>query len=343
MVGFTKPEDIANRAIQHVGARRIALMTDVSKQAAEINFCYDKLRRSELRRSVWRFATRRATIQPITATSLRMLPATWAIGTTYAAGAIVKDSSGVYWISMFGTNLAQTPGATVVGRPAYWQQYFGPTICDLWATGNIYNAGDVVYKSGPVFYLSLTNNNTASDPASGSPWVACGGTSLGAPFYPLAAGLNMTLSGVVQNIFPLPNGFLRAAPEGPKVAGTSNLLTSAGLQWNDRQYENDYIVSSSTTALVLRFVADIADVTVMDDLFCEGLAARIGYEVCETLTQSNVKLQAIGAAYQKFIRDARTINRIETGNTEPDENDYDLTKGPQGVVDAQPAQAQAPE
>lgn len=342
-MAFTKPEDIANRAIQHVGARRIATMADTSKQAQEINFCYDKLRRAELRRSVWRYATRRAMLQPITSTSLRMLPAAWAIGTTYVAGAIVQDAAGIYWISMFASNVGNVPGAAVVGRPAWWQQYFGPTICDVWATGNVYNAGDIVYKSGVTFYLSKTNGNTAADPASGAPWVALTCTSLGAPFYPLPAGPGMILGGTTANqtIFPLPNGFLRPASSGPKAASISTLNTSANIQFLDWQFENDFIVSQSTAAFMLRFVADVSDVTAMDDLFAEGLAARIGYEVCETLTQSNVKLQAIGASYQKFIRDARLINKIETGNTEAEEEEYELTKGPQGVVDQSPAQPQA--
>ena len=340
-MAFTKAEDIANRAIQHVGARRISLLSDTSKQAQEINFCYDKLRRAELRRSVWRFATRRAMLQPVTSTSLRMLPAAWAIGTTYAQGAVIQDSNGIYWISMFGSNTGNTPGAAVTGRPAWWQQYFGPTICDVWASTTTYNAGDVVYKSGVTFYLSKTNANLNNDPASGGPWVALSCTSLGLPFYPLPAGPSMTLNGSAQTIFPLPNGYLRPAAQGPKAASTSTLNTSAGLQYVDWQFENDYIVSAGTTSIPLRFVADVSDVTAMDDLFAEGLAARIGYEVCETLTQSNVKLQAVGAAYQKFIRDARLINKIETGNTEPEEEEYELTKGPQGVVDAAPAQPQA--
>lgn len=340
-MAFTKPEDIANRAIQHVGARRISTLSDISKQAQEINFCYDKLRRAELRRSVWRYATRRAMLQPVTSTSLRMLPAAWASGTTYAQGAVIQDAAGIYWISMFASNTGNVPGAAIVGRPAWWQQYFGAVVCDLWSTSTTYNAGDIVYKSGPTFYLSSTNNNKSADPASGSPWIALSCTSLGAPFYPQPVGPGMTLNGAAQTIFPLPNGYLRPAAQGPKAASTSTLNTSAGLQYVDWQFENDYIVSAGTAAIPLRFVADVSDVTNMDDLFAEGLAARIGYEVCETLTQSNVKLQAIGAAYQKFIRDARLVNKIETGNTEPEEEEYELTKGPQGVVDAGPAQPQA--
>lgn len=332
---FLTAEDIANRACQHVGARRVASLTEGTRQANEINFCYDKLRAAELRRSVWRFATRRAQLQPFTATSIRFIPGTYAAGTTYAAGAVIQDSAGVYWLSNFASNIAHTPGVAVTGAPQWWQQYFGPDVFDVWSAGTTYNAGDMVYKSGPAFYISRTNTNLNNDPASGAPWVVMPGSPTNViPWNFLPAGASFTFNSQAQTIFPLPHGYLRPAFSAPKFASGSTLNTSAGIQNNDWQFEGNYIVSASTSALTLRFVADVSDVSAMDPLFCEGLAARIGYEVNETLTQSNIKLQAIGQAYMKFIKDARLVNAIETGNTEPEEEEYELTRGPQGVVES---------
>ena len=341
-MSFLTSVDIANRAIQHCGARRIAAFTDNSKQAAEVAFCYDKLRRAELRRSVWRFATRRATVRPLTATSCLMVPPAWAIGTTYGIGRIVQDSAGIYWISLLAGNAGNTPGVNTPGYFQFWDQYFGPVIGDVWATGNVYNAGEIVYVSGTatVFYTSLANNNTANAPGSGAPWSApyTVVSAIPVPLAPYGAGANVIQGlSAAQNLYPLPYGYLRLAPQAPKVASTSTLGTSAGIPYVDWQFEGNYIVSAASTPLVLRYVADVSYVPLMDDLFCEGLAARIAYEVCETLTQSNVKLQAIAAAYQKFINDARLINWLEQGNTEPQEADYELTRGPQGVTDSVPA------
>lgn len=343
---FQIKEDIGNRALQHCGARRIALFTDTSPNASEIAFCYDKLRVAELRRSPWRFASRRANLRAVTATtSYRFIPAAWAVGTTYAAGAIVTDATGVYWISSVAGNIANIPGAApTAGYPAYWSQYFGPVVANLWDTALTYDAGEVVYKAGSprVYSISSKNANVALDPAAGAPWVAIGTVTadqLITFFQP--AGPAKTVRTRARNMFPLPNGFLRALAPDPKVEDTSLLNTSAALQYNDFQFEGNYIISSASDPILLRFIADVSNVLEMDALFCEGLAARVGYEVCERLTQSNIKLQAIGSAYQTFMRQARLVNWLETGSTEPQEEEYELTRGPQGVSEGAPPAAQA--
>jgi hypothetical protein len=340
---FTQPLDIANRACQHVGARLITALPGTTRQGAQINACYDGLRRAELRRSPWRFATRRAMLRVITATSLRFIPAAYDSGTTYDAGQIVQDTSGIYWISTVGGNLGNTPGAAVTGQPPYWQQYFGAIVADEWAdqTGlNPYQAGDLVYTAGPVFYLNTANNQTDADPANGAPWVAMPGSPTSqaiALLDPAGPGLTLDNTGgsppsIARNLFALPNGYLRPLPPDPKVAATSTLTTSAALRFLYFQLEGNWIISGQGAPILFRFIADVSDVTAMDDLFCEALGARVGYEICETITQSPAKLQAIGAAYQKFMADARTISWIETGSTEPQEEEYALG----GVTPAAP-------
>lgn len=334
-LAFQQPVDIANRAIQHVGARRINLMTDLSKQAKEMNFCYDKLRVAELRRAVWRFATRRVTLHVLTQNTLRFIPPTWLAGTTYVLGDVVQDANGVYWVSKIAANVGNTPGAYTAGTPAKWEQCFLSMFADQYGSTTVYNAGDIVYKSGPIFYIQTNNNVSGNDPAvnTGNVWKTLTGTGNVAPFYPMPVGVSMTVDGLARNIFPLPNGFLRLAAVDPKFAAGSVLATSGGVQDSDWQLEGDYIVSASASNILLRFVGDVSDVTFMDPLFCEGLAARMGYETCETLTQSNVKQQAIAQAYQRFISDARMINAIEIGDTEGREEEYRVTQGPQGVVE----------
>lgn len=341
---FASPVDIANRACQHVGARRIASLDDATLQAAEINFCYDKLRRAELRRSTWRFATRRVNIRPFAPTSVRFVPADYDSTETYGAGAIVQDSNGTYWISTIGSNTGNTPGGTVTGQPVYWQQYFGPVVASLWAEQTVspYQAGELVYTAGPLFYINTANNQTDADPADGAPWVLMPGSPQGLTITLIEpAGPDMSVDGVARNMFPLPNGYLRPLAPDPKVASTSTLNTSGALRYTDYQMEGEYIISAQTTPILLRFIADISDVTAMDDLYCEGLAYRIGFEICERVTQSNIKLQAIAAGYQAFMRDARLINWLETASTEPQEEEYQLTQGPQGVLDSAAGAQQA--
>jgi hypothetical protein len=86
------------------------------------------------------------------------------------------------------------------------------------------------------------------------------------------------------------------------------------------------LISSDTGPITLRFVADITDVTEMHTLFCEGLAARIGLEVCETLTQSATKLGAIAKLYDRWMGEAGIIDAIEDGFDEPPEDDLIIVR-----------------
>ncbi len=129
---FATDVDIANRGLQHCGVPRITAFDGLSRQAIETQFCYDKLRAAELRRSTWRFATRRAILRPLTSTSLRYIPPVYAAATAYTAGQIVQDANGVYWIAL-RAGTGQTLGTMVQGTPPYWVQYFGPVVAPLWA------------------------------------------------------------------------------------------------------------------------------------------------------------------------------------------------------------------
>lgn len=345
-MGYLTNIDIANRALQHVGAMRIASFQDNSKQAAEAGFCYDKVRAAELRSRVWRFAIRRAVLRALTATTKRFIAPAWVTTTSYSIGTVVQDSLGTYWVCMVAHTASTTnaPGTVAVGQPQYWQQYFGPLYGDAYSSSVSYYAGELVYVAGSpdAWFLSLPPaGNAANATSSTSFWCPqTGATDLPVNFL-VAAGPGVSILNVARNLFPLPNGYLRVAPQDPKTPSTSNNVTSAGLRVLDWEFEGSYIVTAQPGPLIFRFVADISDVTMMDGAFCEGLAARMAYELCETLTQSNIKLQAVGQTYQAWIETARNINWLELGSTEPQEQRYELTRGPAGVVDQVPQGGEA--
>lgn len=62
--------DVCNSALQMVGSRRIADLTENSREAEECSACYDSLRRAELRKNVWRFATVRASLAALSTAPL---------------------------------------------------------------------------------------------------------------------------------------------------------------------------------------------------------------------------------------------------------------------------------
>jgi len=312
---FTTPVDIANRALQHLGIARISTLADSSKQASEANFAIDKIRRAELERSVWNFATRRAVLRKYTATTKIVTPLLYSAGTTYAAGNIVVDSAGYPWISTVGTNLAHTPGAG--GVNPWWWSYFGPLAADAWASGGPYYPGDVVYVSTTAYILTGITTATTANPASGAPWVTITGATVASPTVFWPAGVNPpTGTTTIRNIYQLPANYIRIAPQDPKAAAVVRQGLTAGMGYNDWEIEAGYLYTADSSPIIFRFVADQTDVTTNHDLFNEVWAAHLGMELSPALTQNQEKTAECLAIYNRYLSMAKAINAIEEGSTE---------------------------
>jgi hypothetical protein len=349
---FKSSVDIGNRALQHVGQFQIQTLYDDSRAAKEVLLCYDKLRQAELRKIPWRCATRRAFLYPWTSSTVQIVPQAWAVSTTYGDGQLVFDAGqtitvagnsvltglgpnsepGTLWIAIHAhtSNAANAPGNSVVANgaanlvPTPWQQYFGPQFADIYSATVTYNSGDLVYTgtygSTLTFYICLGNAVINMAPASGNPWyqlnISSGlGTGYVETCYPWAVGPSLSVAGALRTIFPLPTGYLRLT--GPdRTAATANLTASGGIKFNDWQLENDYMLSAQTTPQLMRFVADLSDVSQMDTLFCELLAARIGMAVAPALTQDAALLGSVKQTYQELFTIATLVNNLEIGSTE---------------------------
>lgn len=413
--------DIANRALDHLGATHIASPTEESVNNSKIAPIYDKVRRAELRRNPWRFSIRKCLLRPVDLTTYLLAPAQWNAGTLYLPGSVVADTNGQLWLSTDLENINNVPGQSNA-----WDSYFGQMTADVFDTtgGTAYFAGDLVYisnsngsynvymslfngntempnvadtwsatatysedqvvtysgnqwrsliafnlnntpTSGPANWLSTqtysaaasvtgsdgfiytsvvggnTNNNPTTDngtfwtntnapnawsmspvlPVSSNMWVPLYASLQTLNIvYPLGTGpLSQSLS---KNIFRLPTGYLRQVVSAPKQGVNAFLGAPINRVQNDWEFEGNFIVSQQSTPLILRFVADIQTVTKMDDMFCEGLAARIAMEACEAITNSTSKQQTCINMYKQTMGEARIVNAVEIGPIQPPEDDY---------------------
>ena len=353
--------DVANRALQRAGASAIAangLWTEDSKNAAELRICYDMIRRSELRRNVWRYATRTELLYAMTDTTNIIGYPTWDALVKYEINDRVLSNgktwisigTGVnhdptartydYWTSYFGNDTADVYSATetyIIGRQVYSgttlyisiandnlgnlvtdTTYWLPLGVAAWVQFGIYDVGNRVMVSG-VTYVSIKTSNQNNAPAS-SPlwWTVTGSQTLAlvsyyAPPSSISAG---------RNIFRLPKGFLREAPQAPKQGSYLPLGAPAGLPYSDWVYEGNYFTTQMAGPIAFRFCADVEDPNDMDPMFIDGFSARSAFEVCEALTQSSSKLTELGGMYNKFMTEARAVNAIEAGPTEAPEDAY---------------------
>lgn len=318
---FATPLDIWNRALQHCGRIRVGSLTEPTAQANEIRSCYNKLRAAELRRNVWRFAIRRAMLRPLTVTTVLWTPPAWAAATSYALGAVVSYGGFFWQVDQAITGAAGNPTPDVATA---WHRYFGPITLDTYDSTSSYTAGELAVSSGTI-YLSLVSANTAAPPSAN--WLAANGTTLPLQIvYPIGSGPAHDTT--TRNVFRLPYGFLRRAPQNPGST-TPFLGGPDGFPSDDWAVEGNYIVTEDFGPLMLRFVADVTDTYDMDDMFCEGLSARIATEVAPSLVEGKelgVILASVRNHYATEMAEARLVNGIETGPTEPPEDDFILVR-----------------
>jgi len=381
-IAFQTQVDIANRALQHVGMTRILTdFTEDSRQASECAFIYDKLRRAELQRNVWKFAIKKTALRAIDKDTKLISPSLWSPTTTYAYGALVIDVTGLIWQSRIQSNLNNNPTDASSITSYAWEVYCGPDTAmpyDTSGTTNYY-AGEIVYKtpgdgtytvylstesgnsldpettttydatvtyskndvvvSSAINYVSLVDFNMNNTPASsptlwttvnpfgtaGITWITLEVALVDLKIvYPVGTG--PVHQSYTRNVYRVPAGFIRQAPQDPKAGSISYLGSPGGLRYTDWTYEGKYITSTDTFPVIVRYVGDVSDVSLFDDMFCELLAAHMGLMICEPLTQSTSKLQTIAGIYKQFGSDARTINGIETGPTESPEDDWLTTR-----------------
>lgn len=307
MTDFQAPVDIGNRALQLCGASRVTALTDNSKNAAALNFVYDKLRVVELRRRTWKFAIRNARLRAIdTATTKTLTAAAYAALTAYTLGDIVSYL-GRLWLAM-GSATGVAPGTP----GSIWVTYAGPRTVESHDTTQSYEPGELVYV-GATVYMSLISDNQDTPPTAN--WhVVQGATAAAIAFVePQSTGARYK--------YMLPASFLRYAPD-PKRGAFGELGGPTGNTYLDYNFEGQYITSSDPSPIMFRFVADIVEVSQFDPMFCEGLACRIALGVVEELTQSGGKLQMLAQEYKTFMGEARIVDAIEVGPAEPDEDEY---------------------
>lgn len=252
----------------------------------------------------------------------------WSSTTTYYASQAVSYS-GSQWYSLIDLNLGITPADA-------------PLAYDPQAN---YSTGNQVTAVDGYIYTSAVNSNIGFDPVTdgGTHWTPTNlpaawsrvpaiypssttwlplyaGLSALNIFYPIGSGPASQAAN--RNVFVMPSGFLKRAPQDPKAGSTSYLGAPSGLPYNDWVFEGNYLVSRDAYPIAFRFTSDVKDVRKMDAMFCEGLAARIGMDVAEILTQSTSKVGAIAQKYKVYMGEARAANAVEVGAEEPPEDDY---------------------
>lgn len=257
----------------------------------------------------------------------------WSATTTYFKNQVVTRLS-VPVMSLIDLNINQDPHLS----PSQWSALV------------TYAIGDTAGGSDGVTYTSASNGNIGNDPTTDggvhwtstgvlTPWTASftGGTGSiqwlqvgGAEFpsgvtltpyvprYPLGTGpLSQQQT---RNVYKLPAAYLRKAPQDPKAGAFSWLGAPSGRMYDDWVIQSGFLISGEVGPILFRFVADLTDVTLMDELLCETIGYRIGLEVAPFLAPD--KLGTIAQGYERFKTRAGLIDAIENDAIEPPLDDF---------------------
>lgn len=270
-------------------------------------------------------------------------PAPWSSIATYSSGQTATGSDNIIYTSQSNGNTGNDP--TTDGG-SNWLPSSG-TAPAAWNAGTGYVQGQYVTGSDNNVYIAWlpsTNTNPVGDVtgtwvlslnrlvaawsrsvnpgASSTSWRVLPNVGLQNinHLYPIGSGPSTEPQS--RNVYRLPAGWLREAPQDPKAGNNSFLGGPAGTMLNDWNYEGNYIVTGDFSPIIYRFIADIVKVSEMDELFCDGLAYRMAIDACEELTQSGEKQAVVAQKYEKFMSKAKLINGIDIGPVEPPEDEW---------------------
>lgn len=98
--------------------------------------------------------------------------------------------------------------------------------------------------------------------------------------------------------YTLPSDFLRLVKQ--KGVGADWLIQGRKLLTNDGD------------TIYVKYIARITDPNLFDPLFCEMLSMKMADSMCEEITQSTSKQQAIRQDYEDVKADAKKANAFET-------------------------------
>lgn len=247
----------------------------------------------------------------------------WATGTSYVKGQLVLGTNNTIYQSQFSLNNSTNP---VIDAAA-----------TSWLIGTTYGAGAYVYYTDGQIYQSLSAGNVGHLPTNTTYWLGLGMWSgawsatidpqpvassskwhfLSCNLQPLTIvfplGCGPLSQTTTRNLFMLPNNFLMTAAAEDQLGNKVSPYGAMQPMAQDYVFEGRFFISQAPFTVVMRFISDFQNVTLMEAMFCEGLAARIGFELCETLTQDGAKKASCERTYDRVMGEARTVNAIEVG------------------------------
>lgn len=285
---------IANLALQLLGQDPITSLSDSNKRAREMNTCYDLLREAELQTNAWRFAISQerlisAPVPPGWGRRNRFILPT---GFIRLLARYPEDNYSTRdWLIEGGYVVTDDNDYSLEKDAVRVATATAGTLASDFEDGDTVDG--VVLATGD--RILVKNQATASE--NGVYVVEAAGAPTRATDFDATSGIKFGwYVDVALGTVNAGRTYI-VSSDDPITVGTSDIeFTQTG---------------SSPATLNARVITNVTDVDLMAPLFRTMLSAKMAYQACEALTQSNTKWGICEQRYNDAFRIARKTNAIE--------------------------------
>lgn len=127
---------------------------------------------------------------------------------------------------------------------------------------------------------------------------------------------------VLSDYSPDPYGFAYRVP-----ADNLRLIEVLGHGKRDYQREGDFILSNAAAPLRIRYLVDVVEPALWDDLFVKAFAMRVAWQIADRITGDTNRVQLAERKYQKALSDAKRVDARENPQVPFEPSGWEMARG----------------
>lgn len=112
----------------------------------------------------------------------------------------------------------------------------------------------------------------------------------------------------------------------PLPADCVRVIEVLGWSRSDFEVEGRAILANAAGPLGLRYVADVEEPALWDDLFVEAFACRLGFQVADRITGDRGRKSDLWQAYQDALSQAKRVDARENPRVEWEPTGWELAR-----------------
>ena len=121
---------------------------------------------------------------------------------------------------------------------------------------------------------------------------------------------------------PYPHGFAYRLP-----ADCVRLIEVQGFRRQDYQLEGGFVLADAEAPLRIRYIADVAEPALWDDLFVKAFAMRVAWQIADRITGDISRQQMAERRYRDALSEAKRVDARENPQVQHAPTGWELARG----------------